>query len=136
MIKSKQLFTRLLSTATVTGSLFLATVNPTQAFPCSSVKKGISTNAAGDSPSLVGDKTNIYKKLGIAGVGIAAVAGGAVAVKKIKARQNQPTETLITETPSPEVYETDNFAIPVPPEALRVSTPEAEESEPDLTSVS
>ena len=74
MIKSKQLFTHLLSTVTVTGSLFLATVNPTQASPCLFGKKGIFTNGSGEPSSLVGDTTNLYKKLGVAGVGIATVA--------------------------------------------------------------
>ncbi|MEQ8463437.1 hypothetical protein [Coleofasciculus sp. E1-EBD-02] len=136
MIKSKLLLTSLLSTVTVTGSLFLATISPTQALPCGFGKKGISQNASGESPSLVGDKINFYKKFGIAGVGIAAVAGGLVAVKKFKADHNQPTEAIITETPSSEVFEPYNLAIPVPPEALAASTPEAEESEQDLTSVS
>ncbi|MEQ8754260.1 MAG: hypothetical protein RID09_12165 [Coleofasciculus sp. G1-WW12-02] len=136
MTKSKLLLTSLLSTVTVTGSLLLTTVSPTQALPCSFGKKGMSPTASGEPSSLVGNKIDLYKKLGIAGVGIAAVAGGFVAVKKLKARQSQPTEATVTDTPLSESFEIYNFAIPVPPEAVAASTPEAEASERDVTSVS
>jgi hypothetical protein len=76
----------ILSTAAV-GSVLLASVAPAQAYSCMFGKnKGANAATNGNSPSLTANKLDFTKKMGIAGVGMTAVAGVVAAGVAYKAR--------------------------------------------------
>ena len=76
----------ILSTVAV-SSVLLASLAPAQAYSCMFGKnKGLNAGTNGNSPSLTTNKLDFTTKMGIAGVGMTAVAGVVAAGAAYKAR--------------------------------------------------
>ncbi len=74
----------LLSTATVTGAVLLAAVNPVEAFPSPFKSKSVSENVTGESSSLVFQTTKL-KKIAMPGLGFAIASAGIAALAGLTA---------------------------------------------------
>ena len=122
----------LLSTATVTGAVLLAAVNPVEAFPCLFKSKGISENATGETSSLVSQTTKL-KQISIAGAGIATIAGLTAAGVAFKANRLKTSLRILANTS--QSCGTSTFPISVTEEFLTSSATSQKTDSRDLTSV-
>jgi hypothetical protein len=140
MMKSKLALAAILSTATVTGSVLLASVNPAHALPCPFKSKSaanttsLTSPTSGGSSGLVAKKTK-FKKLAIAGAGIAAVGGLFTLGMAIKSRRDQKTEPVLADVGQAELFETSTFPIVVPQDALTSSASKEDASAQELTRI-
>ncbi len=141
MMKPKLSLAALLSTATLTGAVWLASASPAGAFCPLSKFKGASESASGQPSSLVSQKL-MFKKMAIAGAGIAAVGGLFALSMARKARRGKETEPVVAEVPQEEIEapfakcdREQHFAIDIPPEVLASTTSKEEASEQELTRI-
>lgn len=137
MIKKPFALAAIVTAATLSGGVFLASMNPAQAGPCPFRRDNGSTPSTigGDAPTLssteLDDSTDTNNNtMGIIGAGMAAVAGLFIAGMVYKVRRaGQEVDTVVAEVPQENSLETTSFPIPIPPEALSDSTSEQEISD-------
>lgn len=137
MIKKPFALAAILTAATLSGSVFLASMNPAQAGPCPFRRDKGSTpsTVGGDAPTLSSTQLDDSRdtnnnNMGIIGAGMAAVAGLFIAGMVYKVRRaGQEVDTVVAELPQEDSLETTSFPIPIPPEAVSDSTSEQEISD-------
>ncbi|MBD0344987.1 MAG: hypothetical protein ICV63_09250 [Coleofasciculus sp. Co-bin14] len=139
-MKSKLALAAILSTATVTGTVLLASVSPAQAFPCAFKSKSAGNTTSLTSPTSEGSsgivaKKTKFKKLAIAGAGIATLGGLFTLGMAIKSRRDQKIEPVLADVGQAESFETSTFPIVVPQDALTSSTSKEEASTQELTRI-
>lgn len=139
-MKSKLALAAILSTVTVTGSVLLASVSPVQAFPCPFKSKGAAnttslTSPNSDSSSGFVAKEKQFKKLAIAGAGIATLGGLFTLGMAIKSRRGKKTEPILADVGQAESFETATFPIVVPQDALTSSTTKEDAPDRELTRI-
>ncbi len=122
----------LLSTATVTGAVLLAAVNPVEAFPSPFKSKSISENATGETSSLVSQTTKL-KKMVIAGAGMATLAGLTAAGVAFKANRLKTTFRVLAD--NSQYCGSATFPISVAEEIITSSTTSQKNDSRDFTSV-
>lgn len=126
----------LISTAALTGGVLFASMSPTHASPCPFSKaKGATSLTSSDFPSLFSKKLDL-NTMGIAGAGIATVAGLFAAGMAYKSRYATTADVVLSEVPieHPEVpsdANSDEFLYPPTPEAASF----ASNADRDLTAV-
>jgi len=138
-MKQKFFLAALVSSA-VASTVVLASAGLVQATCPFSKVNGISDTATSNNPSSSTFKQLDSNKMGIAGAGIATLAGLFVGSMILKSRLTRGNESISAEIPQAEVppeapFETSTFTIVVPPEALTSSKVAEEVSEPEPTSV-
>lgn len=136
----KKSFLAALVSSAVASTVVLASAGLVQATCPFSKMNGISDTATSNNPSSSTFKQHDSNKMGIAGAGIATLAGLFVGGMVLKSRLTRGNESVPAEVPQGELppeasFETSTFAIVVPPEALTSSKVASEVSEPELTSV-
>lgn len=127
-----------ISTAAVMSGVLLSVMSPTQASACPFSKYKGTTAATGDSPnSSFISKPFDFNKMGIAGAGIAGVAGIFAAGMVYKARRSRLTDAAVAQVSiEPSEFSSDTVEevvlyAPNPEETVSTSTPDR-----DLTLVS
>ena len=136
----KKSFLAALVSSAVASTVVLASAGLVQATCPFSKLKDISDPVTSNNPSSSTFKQQDSNKMGIAGAGIATLAGlfvGGMVLKSRLTRGNEsvPAEVSQAELPPEASFETSTFAIVVPPEALTSSKVASEVSEPEPNSV-
>ena len=116
--------TTILSTVALTSVLLLAI-----GCPLSKMK-----NNSGETSNLKSEKL-MFKKMAIAGTGVASLAGLFAVGMAWKARRPNKADSVVSNVPLEESFKTSTFRIVVPPEALTSSTAKEGAAEEDLNQV-
>ncbi|HAA26869.1 MAG TPA: hypothetical protein DCE56_03290 [Cyanobacteria bacterium UBA8553] len=116
--------TTILSTAALTSVLLLAI-----GCPLSKMK-----NNSGETSNLKSEKM-MFKKMAIAGTGVASLAGLLAVGIAAKARRTNKADSVVSNVPLEESFKTSTFRIVVPPEALTSSTAQEDAAEEDFNQV-
>ena len=116
--------TTILSTAALTSVLLLAI-----GCPLSKMK-----NNSGETSNLKSEKL-MFKKMAIAGTGVASLAGLLAVGIAAKARRTNKADSVVSNVPLEESFKTSTFRIVVPPEALTSSTAQEDAAEEDFNQV-